>query len=78
MAGKVVVVEDSSRDRRFDLPPPPEWRGPIISAIGAPVLSPNGVCGVLLVGWMTRQPRFPSSTVHFVESVANVIGVALG
>jgi PAS domain S-box-containing protein len=76
LAGKVVVVEDSSRDRRFDLPPPPEWRGPILSAIGAPVMAPTGICGVLLVGWTTRH-RVPASTPHFVESVANGVGMAL-
>jgi PAS domain S-box-containing protein len=76
MAGKVVVVEDTSRDRRFDLPPPPEWRGPIVSAVGAPVMATTGVCGVVLVGWMTRQ-CISASVPHFVESIANVIGVAL-
>src|SRR4051794_34273543 len=76
LAGKVVVVEDSATDRRFELPPPPSWRGPIVSAIGAPVFAASGVCGVVLVGWETRQ-RLSASAAHFVQSVANVIGVAL-
>lgn len=76
LAGKVVVVEDAAHDRRFDLPPTPSWREPIVSAIGAPVMGPAGVDGVLLVGWMSRQ-RISASATHFVQSVANVIGVAL-
>ncbi|MDT7569958.1 MAG: hypothetical protein QOE05_132 [Actinomycetota bacterium] len=76
LSGKVVVVEDSRRDRRFDLPPPPPWRGPLISAIGAPVLSPSGVCGVVLAGWTTPQ-RLTTSAAHFTQSIANVVGMAM-
>ena len=76
LAGKAVFVTDAARDRRFELPPPPEWRGPISSAVAAPVYCPDGVCGVVIVGSEQRNAFTPSST-HFVQSVANVIGMAL-
>ncbi|MDT7537275.1 MAG: hypothetical protein QOI82_860 [Actinomycetota bacterium] len=76
LAGKLVVVEDATHDRRFDLPPPPSWRGPIVSAIGAPVMGPSGVRGVVLVGW-TAGHSVSGASAHFVQSVANVVGMAL-
>jgi PAS domain S-box-containing protein len=76
LAGQVVVVEDAACDRRFDRPDPPSWRGPVASGIGAPVMGASGVCGVLLVGWLTRRDVSPSAG-HFAQSVANVIGMAL-
>jgi GAF domain-containing protein len=76
LTGTVVVVEDAQHDRRFDLPPPPAWRDPIVSAIAAPVHGPAGVCGVLIVAGMS-QCRFSSASSHFMQSMANVIGMAL-
>jgi PAS domain S-box-containing protein len=77
LAGKVVVVEDVRRDRRFDTPPGP---GPaqlgIVSAIAAPVFGPSGVSGVLIAA-TTELRRFDSSAAHFVQSMANVVGSAL-
>jgi PAS domain S-box-containing protein len=76
LAGKVVLVEDATLDRRFDLPPPPAGREPIAAAIAAPVLGAAGVRGVLVAGFMTPQ-RFTPSAAHFMQSIANVAGVAL-
>jgi PAS domain S-box-containing protein len=76
LAGKVVVVDDAPSDRRFDQAPTPSWRGPIRSAVAAPVLSRTGVCGVVLVARMTPE-RFSPSAAHFVQSVANIVGMAL-
>jgi PAS domain S-box-containing protein len=76
LTGTVVVVEDAQHDRRFDLPPPPAWRDPIVSAIAAPVHGPAGVCGVLIVAGMSQR-RFSSASSHFMQSMANVIGMAL-
>ena len=76
MAGEAVVMQDANNDRRFDLPPPPPWRGPIVSAVAAPVFGGDGVRGVVLVG-STAPRRFSPSSAHFVQSVANVIGAAL-
>jgi PAS domain S-box-containing protein len=75
MAGKVVVVEDATLDRRFDLPVIPGHAG-IVSAIAAPVFGPAGVWGVLTVN-RTTPHAFTPSAVHFMQSIANVVGFAL-
>jgi GAF domain-containing protein len=76
LAGTVVIVEDASRDKRFDRAPAPEWRGPLMSAVAAPIHGPEGVRGVLLAG-LTRTRTFGPSAGHFMQSVANVVGMAL-
>jgi PAS domain S-box-containing protein len=76
LSGKLVVVDDAAHDRRFDLPPAPQWRGPLASAVAAPVMGTSGVRGVVLVGRVERRP-FTASSAHFVQSVANVIALAL-
>jgi PAS domain S-box-containing protein len=75
LAGKVVFVEDATVDRRFDLPATPGHPS-LASAIAAPVFGPAGVCGVLVVIWTIPQ-KFSPAAVHFMQSIANVIGFAL-
>jgi GAF domain-containing protein len=75
LARKVVLVEDARRDRRFDIDPTPGQLG-IISAIAAPVFGPSGVCGVLTADSPTPH-KFNKSAVHFMQSIANVVGIAL-
>jgi PAS domain S-box-containing protein len=75
LAGKVVRVEDARRDRRFGIDPMPGQLG-IISAIAAPVFGPSGVCGVLTAD-STTPHKFNLSAVHFMQSIANAVGIAL-
>jgi PAS domain S-box-containing protein len=75
LAGKVVIVEDATRDRRFDLAPRPKQLG-LRSAIAAPVLGPLGVRAVVLA--LSKQPhKFNQSSAHFMQSIANVVGIVL-
>ncbi len=75
LAAKSVVVDDVRRDRRFDNTPRSIELG-IISAIAAPVFGVDGVTGVLATG--SRQLRkFNQSSGHFVQSLANVVGMVL-
>lgn len=74
-AGKVVVVEDALRDRRFDIAPRSREIG-IRSAIAAPVLASDGVRAVLMAA--SKEPSmFSESSVHFMQNMANVVGIAL-
>jgi PAS domain S-box-containing protein len=76
LAGKVVTVEDAELERRFDLASPAGVDIEIVAAIAAPVLGAKGVCGVLIAS--RRMPRrFNESAAHFMQSIANVAGVAL-
>jgi GAF domain-containing protein len=75
LAGKVVRVEDATRDRRFGIAPMPGKLG-IISAIAAPVFGPSGVCGVLTAD-STTPHKFNLSAVHVMQSIANTVGIAL-
>jgi GAF domain-containing protein len=75
MAGKVVVVEDATLDRRFDIPEISGHAG-IVSAIAAPVFGPAGVWGILTVN-RTTPHAFTPSAAHFMQSIANVVGFAL-
>jgi PAS domain S-box-containing protein len=76
LAGKVVTVEDAHLERRFDLAAPAGVDIEIVAAIAAPVLGAKGVCGVLIAS--RRMPhRFNESAAHFMQSIANVAGVAL-
>jgi PAS domain S-box-containing protein len=75
LAGKVVAVEDTGSDRRFEMHPTAGQLG-IVSAIAAPVFGPTGTCGVLTVG-DTKRRKFDLSATHFIQSMANVVGIAL-
>ena len=74
LAGKVVVVGDVTRDRRLDFAPRPTQLS-IRSAIAAPVFAPAGVCSVLIAA--SKEPhKFKQSSAHFLQSMANLVGVA--
>jgi PAS domain S-box-containing protein len=75
LAGKVVVVEDARRDRRFDIPAT-QGHASIVSAIAAPVFGTTGVRGVLMAS-RTTPHQFDQSAVHFMQSIANIVGIAL-
>jgi GAF domain-containing protein len=73
LARTAIVVEDAARERRFDLGP---LAGRACSAIAAPVFGPRGVRAVLTAESAT--PRcFDQASVHFVQAIANVVGMAL-
>jgi PAS domain S-box-containing protein len=75
LAGKVVLVEDAAQDRRLDFAPRPTQLG-LRSAVSAPVFGPSGVCAVLIAA--SAEPRrFNQSVVHFMQSMANVVGITL-
>jgi PAS domain S-box-containing protein len=76
LAGTVVTVEDARKDRRFDIAAPPGVDITIVSAVAAPVRGASGVCGVLIAS-RTMPHRFDRSAAHFMQSIANVAGVAL-
>jgi PAS domain S-box-containing protein len=75
LSGKVVFVDNVRRDRRFDMAPRAVELG-IISAIAAPVFGTAGVSRVLIAG-STEPHKFSRSSGHFVQSMANVVGVVL-
>jgi PAS domain S-box-containing protein len=75
MARKVVIVGDVSTDRRFDLTPAQTTSG-IVSAIAAPVFGSGGVHAILIAE-RSRPHAFDQAAVHFMQSMANVIGAAL-
>jgi GAF domain-containing protein len=75
MARKVVIVEDVSTDRRFDLTPAQAISG-TVSAIAAPVFGSSGVHAILTAE-RSQPHRFDQAAVHFMQSMANVIGAAL-
>jgi PAS domain S-box-containing protein len=76
LAGHVIAVDDARTDRRFDVPASADGEPPVVSAIAAPIHGASGVCGVLVATRTTRQPFNPSAT-HFMQSIANVVGIAL-
>jgi PAS domain S-box-containing protein len=75
LAHAVVVVEDACRDRRFDAAPVRKGLR-VVSAIGAPVVTPDGECAVLTVE-SAAAGRFDRSSTHFVQGIANIIGAVL-
>jgi PAS domain S-box-containing protein len=75
LAGKVVVVEDMSTERRFDTLSCAGELG-IRSSIAAPVFRSSEICAVLMTG-VTTPRKYDRPAVHFVQSMANVISVAL-
>lgn len=74
-AGKVVIVEDSTRDRRLEFAPRPKQLG-LRSAIAAPVFGPSGVRAVVIAA-STLPYKFNQSAAHFMQSIANVVGIVL-
>jgi PAS domain S-box-containing protein len=74
-AGKVVIVEDATRDRRFDFAPGSRPFG-IRSAIAAPVMAPKGVRAVLIAA-SSEPAQFTQSSTQFMQNMANVVGTAL-
>lgn len=75
LSGKVVVVDDAPRDRRFDRSAHGAEVG-LMSAAAAPVFADTGVIGVLIAA-STKPRQFTRSSGQFVQSMANVVGVAL-
>jgi PAS domain S-box-containing protein len=75
LSAKVVVVDDARRDRRFDVAPRAAEFG-IVSAIAAPVFGTSGVCGILIAE-STEPHKFSQSSGYFIQSVANIVGIAL-
>ena len=74
LAGRVVVVDDAARERRLEVTT--VWgEFAVRSAIGAPVHGRDGIIAVLTAG-STEPGRFDVSASHFVQSVANVMGLA--
>jgi PAS domain S-box-containing protein len=75
LARKVVLVEDARAERRFEIDPGnPDRR--VLSAIAAPVFGPEGVCAVLTAESSTPK-TFDRTAVHFLQGMANVVGVVL-
>jgi GAF domain-containing protein len=75
MMRKTVLVGDAATDKRFDsVSALTKWE--VRSAIATPVFGPEGVRAVLVAEGTTAH-AFSQSEVHFMESVANVIGAAL-
>jgi len=74
-AGKVVVVADALRDRRFDIAPRSKAIG-IRSAIAAPVLTSSGVRAVLMAA-SPEPSKFSETSASFMQNMANVVGMAL-
>ena len=75
LARKVVVVANAGHDPRFEPGPigPDFYTG---SAIGAPIFGPGGVRGVLTAESSTPN-RFDHGLDHFLQGIANIIGIAL-
>jgi PAS domain S-box-containing protein len=75
LARSVVVVDDVSADRRFDLTSSQVASG-TVSAIAAPVFDAGGVQGIVLAEKSSAHV-FDQPAVHFMQSMANIVGVAL-
>jgi|GEM_PF-2808245 len=75
MMRRTVVVEHARTDKRFDSMAPFRSVAPG-SAMAAPVFG-SGRVRAVLVAEAAAAGAFPPSEVHFIESVANVIGAAL-
>jgi PAS domain S-box-containing protein len=75
MMRRTVLVDDARIEKRFDSISTVTMLA-TGSAIAAPVLGSRGVRAVL-VAERTAAHAFPQSEVHFIESVANVIGATL-
>jgi GAF domain-containing protein len=76
LAGKVVIVDDITRDGRFDRNRDDLTWTPTVSAIGAPIFGAGQTLGVLIAE-STRPDAYDERDAHFVQGMANVIGTAL-
>ncbi|MEY2445269.1 MAG: hypothetical protein QOE00_1849 [Ilumatobacteraceae bacterium] len=74
LARKVVIVDNSEYDSRFGSGDEPGPRA--ASAIGAPVVGPTGMIGTLVAASETAG-HFSADDAHFIQGMANIIGVAL-
>jgi PAS domain S-box-containing protein len=75
MMRRTVLVDDARIEKRFDsISTQTLWA--TRSAVAAPVFGPRGVRAVL-VAERTAAHAFPQPEVHFIESVANVMGATL-
>jgi GAF domain-containing protein len=74
LARKAVVVDDTEYDKRFD--PGAEPGAHLASAIGAPIVGPTGIVGILIAESSTPA-SFDHEDVHFVQGMANIIGTAI-
>lgn len=75
LARKVTVVHDTRHDRRFEAGEVrPGFQA--ASAVGAPIFGPAGLSGVLTAESSTAS-KFDHSAAHFVQGMANIIGIAL-
>ena len=73
LARTAVVVPDVASERRFDTGSlAPDTR----SAIATPVFGPGGVLGVLTAQSSTAR-SFDNAAIDFMQSLANIVGVAL-
>jgi GAF domain-containing protein len=75
LARKVVVVDNTSHDRRFDDWAAPSGR-PTGSAVGAPIFGRDGIVGVLMAESSTSN-AFDQGDAQYIQSMANIIGTAL-
>ncbi|MEY2430968.1 MAG: hypothetical protein QOC92_693 [Acidimicrobiaceae bacterium] len=75
LARKVVLVDNTELDRRFDIRSA-HGGDRAASAIGAPIYGPDGIVGVLIAESWTPN-RFDQGDAHFIQGVANIIGTAL-
>jgi PAS domain S-box-containing protein len=75
LARKVVVVDNTKYERRFEPRPTPAIAPPT-SAIGAPIFGPEGIVGVLTAESSTPN-KFHQRDAHFIQGMANLIGTAL-
>jgi PAS domain S-box-containing protein len=71
---KPLLIEDFSTETRF-APSPVQRDLGIVSAMAAPIGTPDGRFGVL--GTSSREAhRFTADDAHFLQAIANVIGAA--
>jgi GAF domain-containing protein len=74
LARRVVVVDDLENDKRFDRGTESGARP--ASAMGAPILGPAGIVGILIAE-SSKPACFDHDDVHFIQSMANILGTAL-
>lgn len=68
-----VVVDDLMRDRRFARSPLLEPHG-VVSGVSLVIQGQNGPYGILSA-WDTRRRVFMSDDIHFLQTVANLLGM---
>lgn len=74
LARRAVFVDDTERDKRFDPGEQPGARH--AAAIGAPILGPAGIIGILIAE-SSKPASFDHDDVHFVQGMANIVGTAM-